>query len=359
MKKIAVKLGRCQGGVGLIEIMIALVLGLILMAGVGQVYVASRQSYRTAEAVSRIQEGARFAVIKLTEDLRMAGFMGCGAGGLNITNSLNPAGTGYSASLHDFSVGLEGTDGASNAPDTIDIKYATNYGLKVVQLMTQASANIKVTPNDKLASGDIVLVCDVSQGDIFQVSNATGGSGANKDTTVHNSGSSTNPGNYNPGACSGGANPHCLSKAYDINARIFGLSAIQYSVGTGSGSGAPPALFRSENGVTQELVEGVENLQVVYGVDTTATADGAADTYMTATAIEAAITAGSATVDWTRVASVRISFLMRTNETNLTQSAQTYTYDHDGDGISTLQTAADSRIRRVYTATINLRNRSL
>ncbi|WP_260295702.1 PilW family protein [Sedimenticola hydrogenitrophicus] len=349
-----------QHGIGLVEIMVALVLGLILMAGVGQVYVASKQSYRTAEAVSRVQESGRFAMIKIAEDLRMAGFMGCGAGGLNITNSLDQADAAYNPVLHDFTVGVEGADGASAGPDTISIKYATNYGLKVVQLMVQTSANIKVTPNDKVNPGDIVLVCDVAQGDIFQVTNATGGSGANKDTTVHNAGTSVAPGNYNPGACAGsGATPHCLSKAYGTNARIFGLSSIGYSVGAGSGAGSPPALFRSENGFSQEIAEGVENLQVVYGVDTSATEDGAPDTYMTATAIAAAITGGSATVNWTRVVSARVSLLMRTGETNLTQSAQVYTYDHDGDGVATSQTAADKRIRRVYTATINLRNRSL
>ncbi|MCP4234637.1 MAG: prepilin-type N-terminal cleavage/methylation domain-containing protein, partial [Aestuariibacter sp.] len=312
-----IKPKQLQQGFTLAELMVAMLLGLILLGGVGKVFVASKQSYRAAEAISRVQEGGRFSVIKVAEDLRMAGFMGCGAGGLSITNSLDTTDAGYDAVLHDFTVGVEGTDGASNAPDTITVKYATSYGLKVVQLMVQSSANIKVTANDKIQPSDIVLVCDVSQGDIFQVTNATGGSGANKDTTVHNTGTGT-PGNDNPGGCGGGATAHCLSKSYGTSARIFGLSSIVYSIGTGSGAGSPPALFRSENGVALEIAEGVENMQVVYGVDTTAIEDGAADTYMTTTAIDTAVAASSTTVSWNRVVSARVSFLVRTGETNLT-----------------------------------------
>jgi len=334
-------LPKNQRGLSLVELMVAMVLGLILMSSVGGVYISSKQSYRTTEAVSRVQENGRFSITKLAEDLRMSGFMGCGAGGLSVTNNLTSTSPPY-----DFTIGVEGTDGASNAPDTITIKYATNFNLKVTQIMASAGADLKVTANDNISQNNIVLVCDVVQGDIFQVTGTSGGSGTMKDTVSHATGSGT-PGNSVLG----------LSKSYDVNARIFGLTSVVYSIAPGAGIGSPPALFRND-GVTCplsangcEIAENVENMQVVYGVDTSVPEDGAADVYQKAGSITAA--------NWTRVVSARVSLLIRTNETNLTETLQSYVYDLDGDGIATTETALDNRIRRVYTVTVNLRNRAI
>ena len=291
------KTGNAQSGFGLIELLVAVALGLLLVAVMGQIYISSKQTYNTSDAVARIQENGRFALIKLSEDLRMAGFWGCGSGGLSITNNLNPAGTGYDPALHDFGDSIKGQDGAT---DSLSIGYATNSGIKVVQQMPQVSANIKVTPNDVIKDGDIVLVCDVQQGDIFQVTNMTASGGqASKDTVVHNSGNSTDPGNYNPVSCSPGVGAggmtHCLSKSYDTNARLVRPVKISYWVA--DGAAGTSALFRSENGVSAELVEGIENMQVRYGVDTTG--DLAVDSYVDATGV----------ADWGQVMSVRVSLL--------------------------------------------------
>lgn len=63
-----------QAGFSVVEIMISLVLGLLVTAGVSQIYLGSKQSYRLNEAQSRLQEDGRFAVEYLARNIRLAGF---------------------------------------------------------------------------------------------------------------------------------------------------------------------------------------------------------------------------------------------------------------------------------------------
>lgn len=67
---------RLQLGVSLIELMIALVVGLLLLGGLIQVYLSSKQSYNAQEQLARMQEGGRFAMDLVTRDLRRSGFWG-------------------------------------------------------------------------------------------------------------------------------------------------------------------------------------------------------------------------------------------------------------------------------------------
>jgi len=64
-----------QGGLTLIEIMVALLIGAFLLAGVIQIFIANKQTYRVQENLSRIQENGRFAVDYLSRYIRMAGYV--------------------------------------------------------------------------------------------------------------------------------------------------------------------------------------------------------------------------------------------------------------------------------------------
>ena len=68
---------RKQAGLSLIELMISITLGLILMAGVVQMFVSSKSVFTTQQSLSRIQETGRLAIEFLSRDIRMAGFYGC------------------------------------------------------------------------------------------------------------------------------------------------------------------------------------------------------------------------------------------------------------------------------------------
>ena len=64
-------------GFGLIEIMIALVLGLVLVLGITQIFASSRQTSLVQDASATLQEDARYVLTRMTQDLRMAGMFGC------------------------------------------------------------------------------------------------------------------------------------------------------------------------------------------------------------------------------------------------------------------------------------------
>lgn len=69
-----------QRGVSLIELMVAMVISLVLIGGAIQVYSFSRQNYEVNESVVRLQETARYALSVLEPDIRMANSWGLSKG---------------------------------------------------------------------------------------------------------------------------------------------------------------------------------------------------------------------------------------------------------------------------------------
>jgi type IV pilus assembly protein PilW len=85
---------RRQAGVSLIELMVALVLGLFLTLGAVTIYNQSRNTYRTTEAVARLQEVGRLAMDVVESDVRMANYWGLSNRADYIINAAAPgAGT--------------------------------------------------------------------------------------------------------------------------------------------------------------------------------------------------------------------------------------------------------------------------
>lgn len=230
-----------QKGMTLIEIMIALLLGVFLLAGVIQIFISSRETYRVQEALSRLQENGRFAMDFIGRDIRMADYRACAAPLL-----LNPA--------NGERWGITGTNGAPNANSALD-----------------APDSITVRWSD-------VAPC------------------------------------INP------------------------TQTIVYTI---AASAAPPNLNELQRNGTS-LVEGVENMQINYGVD--ADSDGAPDYYGPA---------GTVTpTQMGQVVSVRVSLLLSTIDNNVTAAPLAYTYNG-----ATTPVPPDRRIRRVFNSTFTLRNR--
>ena len=320
---------RKLAGISLVEVMIAMLLGLLLMGAVLQVFASSRQSYRVHDAVSRMQETGRMALEVIARDARMADFWGCLTDSAAVVNNLDNTGTGYI----DFTAGgIGGTEGAAGAPDTLVLRGGFDSGLQVQPPYgPQASANIKVAAGNGLQQDDIVFVSDCSAADIFQITNANpDGAGV----LVHNTGSG-DPGNYNatnPGCP--GANAHCLSKIYGADASIFAARQITFTIA--AGSEGHPALFR--NG--QEFLDGVEDFQVLYGEDTDG--DNVANYYVPANLV----------ADMGSVISIRFAVVTRSYDDNLS-GGQAQNFNVLGTNVA----APDSRLRQVYTSTVTLRNR--
>lgn len=66
--------GRGQAGLSLIELMVAMAAGMLLIAGVAQMFIASRQANRLQDGFGALQENGRLALYLLRRDIRMAGF---------------------------------------------------------------------------------------------------------------------------------------------------------------------------------------------------------------------------------------------------------------------------------------------
>lgn len=80
---------RSQQGFSLIELMIALVISMVLMAGVLTIMSTSKRTYALQDELARLQEDARFVIEELSYGLRMAGYFGC-SGRLRGINKPSP-----------------------------------------------------------------------------------------------------------------------------------------------------------------------------------------------------------------------------------------------------------------------------
>jgi type IV pilus assembly protein PilW len=298
---------RAAAGVTLVELMIALALGLIVAGAAMSLFLSTRQTYIASESLARIQENSRVAFELMARDLREAASNSCGGDLSAATNVLNaPASHWYT----DASAGIRGYDGTTPFGDAafgvaagqrasgtqaLEMLSAQSDGI-TIKKHNPAAASFEVnTTAHKLAVGDIAVACDPVHAAIFQVTNASPGINAN---IVHNTGSGT-PGNCTKGlgspvACSpatgssyqfgcayGGtdASKDCSLAENKWTAFLARLQAIRWYVGCNGRVACTEAggrsLYRSRlvnaagvPGVQDdEIVEGVTGLTVGYLVD--------------------------------------------------------------------------------------------
>ncbi len=333
-------------GFTLIEIMIALLIGAVLIAGVIQVFITSKQSYRMQESLSRLQESGRFALDFLDRDIRMSGYRGCASkSSVPITNRL----TNANAYAFSFSNGIQGFDAGTSSwlpahsssttgitsplvgSDIMTIRRAGDDSVPIVSGGTKRTS-LKISRNTMpgLQNCDVVMVSDCTTADIFQVSDWNA---ANKLVKYETANCTTQP---------AGGNSSKLDSEYINGGNLHKAITTSYYVKTNANG--QEALFRIINTnispQEEELVEGVEKMQIYYGLDTDT--DHLANAYVKADAV----------TDWSKVVSVRISLLLKTIEDNIASKPLKYSYD----GNNNIQ-ATDHRIRRVFTTTIAIRNK--
>jgi type IV pilus assembly protein PilW len=372
-------------GFSLIELMVAMTLGLIITAAVVAVFTSSRNTYQLDEGLARLQENARFAIDTITRETRQAASMGC-VRGLTPFNNLNGAGTGgFAFDTKEMIRGFEASGTGLGSTRT----YAGNFPSDVTgdwspaldtNLVTQAMPGSDILVVRRISSspvklrdpyvddnvvyleagavnrfrqGDVVMVYDCQHASIFQVTNAdpTG-------TDLEHTGSGT-PGNgcvqWTPGPSP------CFfdDQAYSALAEVAQVqTSVFYVSNTGRGI---PALFQRvfPGGAGVELVEGVENMQVLYGIDDNG--DGRVERYLDASQIAAGLDGA----DWGKVAAVRVALLASTvNTTGMSadRGVDTNTYQLLGSDAGTSTAVAikppeDNRRRRVFESTILARSR--
>jgi len=329
------RLKNKQQGMTLIEILIALVLGLFLLAGIFQIFLSSKQSYRMQENMSRMQENGRFAMEFLSRDIRMAGYQGCSAASANNITAPTlpnpnpvpitlPAGSNLAISGSDAIANNWNTIacGASNeciaGSDAVSYHFGGACGNLTGNMATN-NANIQISAANScgIQTYDVFLISDCTTSDIFIAYNAS--SAAGTQTIAHANNQNT---------------ASFLGAVYGPDAKLYKMDSSTFFLRTGAGG--QPSLWKMDNTKAAsganpvELIEGIEDMQILYGEDTNA--DGAPNRYV-----------NSATVaNMNNVVSVRITLSVRSIEDSLT---------------ATLTAAGDHRLRKTFTSTIGIRNR--
>lgn len=381
-------------GVTLIELMIALVISTIVLLGVGTVYSSTKRSYKIQEEMARLQENARYAFTVISRDTRGAGFVGCNP---TLNNLLDNTDGDYNDHLNDFQAGIDGWEysAGTTAPGddynitsvsatgavgdwtgpnwpasgtnlagvlanrviqgtdvlvTKSVQPAMDGGTYLVQqgTVTPDAASINFTANTGIETGQIVVFGDCNRSEVFQNGATASDTFVNRNSGV----AGVAPGNLDPAAVQ-------MSQSC-TDCQIFETQGLVYFIG--AGASGEPALFRydytlgSSGATFDELVEGIENMQILYGEDLSPNDSDIQPTrYVTANNI----------TDVDNVVSVRISLLVRTPEPLPVQNKEqgwNRTFSLLGvDNATGVDITAqdDQRVRKVFTTTIFMRNKGV
>ena len=302
-----------QRGFSLVELMIGSLLGMILLAGVVNIFLSNKETYRLQEGLSRVQENIRFSLGRMINDISAAGYMGCRGATGDILNVADHA--------TDYSAVITGAEGGAGNPDTITVVRAlARTAVPVMQPMDNQQASLSVGAGAAALPTDRpVVLSDCYHTVVFRITNAPGA------IIAHDVGASLNT--TTDFQYIFGSDNVSVANVYALQRTTFSIadSGRDYP----SGAAIMSLFARVDEGFNLEIVEGVHDLQILYGEDTSA--DGAANHYLDIDA-----------VDLDKVISVRVGVTLDSNE-GVTQS---------------VAAGSDSRLRKTYQTTIKLRDRT-
>lgn len=294
--------GRARG-VSLIELMIALVIGLLVVAAAGSMFLSNGVTYRATQSLGRLQESARMAFEIMARDVRKAGGNPC-ARGLPVANALvSPSSYWYADwSRPVFGYDNGGLTGSLAGSDAIEIKTADDVGVSVVNHNPTSATFAVNTPDHGFVPNDILMVCDYRQAAIFQMSGPASAAGANARQVVHNTGAGS-PGNCTVGL---GYRPamNCTqlgtAYTYGANSVMVKLYAARWYVAANGRGGRSLYRTTSRNPAgAEEVTDGVQDMQIDYLVQ-------GATSYVAAGTVSAA--------QWPNVVAVRITLTLQGQE---------------------------------------------
>ncbi|MHB1175655.1 MAG: PilW family protein [Sulfuriferula sp.] len=349
-----------QTGLSLVELMIAITIGFIVVAGVGYLYLGSRQTFNTQDSLSAIQENSRFALDTMSHDIRMAGYMGCGnlatttPGNITAAPTIAPVTPGTALQVFPGGAGWTAPAGVAwMAGDVLRISGADPSGVSLTgPVLPGSTAVVHVAGNPgNFQANDVLLISDCTNAVIFVTNGVSSSSGIV--SLAH--GSSVNSVPY-------------LSATYAFNppttvpgAQVYAFRQTDYFVGcpTASLSGGqcsvPLALYQViNNGVPQALVDNVENMGFLLGMNASVPpAPPLVGSYQSPAVVAAAGT-------WANVLTVQVHLLMvggpaNEGRSNVAVTSQPYSFIVNGTTYATYP--ADRRMRQDATATIAIRNR--
>jgi len=266
-----------QKGFSLIELMLAMVLGLMLIGGMFTVFTGGLRSSELNQTMARLQSNARFALDMISSDVRMAGFQGCASqrsATLKISTATSPTANLEQTAINGFVVGASSWTPAKPSgytPPTgvgapiagthaLLVQYAALPGNTLKSSMSGRNDQIAISGNAaSLFAGDYALISNCDSADLFKIASL---SGSGDDQLVQPDES--------------------LSQAYAFRldavqvTRIMPFVSALYYIGsterTNNAGDAIRALYLQTfpydlvNNPPVELIEGVDQLQLSFGV---------------------------------------------------------------------------------------------
>jgi type IV pilus assembly protein PilW len=339
MKKLSQKQNN-ERGLSLVELMISMTLGLVVSGGAITLYIASAQNYALNSTKTLMQENANFAMHFFEEKLNSASVgntFDCGSGATlantiwnTNTNSSYDTDLIFSGGIRGYSVGA-GESGIVGGIEVSGIKEESDFivfgGLDLsnsdtnigVNIFNANAANFRLDQNYNSREGQVLLVVepDCSEMAIFM---------STHDRTdakiLHNTGINANgftncskslKGDF---TCTGPNNNDTtggdIAAAYGDNAMLLDLSGSAYGytiqpVTTDEGVINSLFIIDINAGTEQEMVRGVDDLELSYGMNTNSSNTGRAyvGRYMTADQVDA-----DASVDWSDLLTVKVKLKM-------------------------------------------------
>lgn len=363
--------GTCrkrQLGVTLVELMVAMLLGLVLVAGIIQIFTGNRATYEFTDSLGRIQENARFTLDHIAHDARMAGFKGCLAD-VAVFNNLNVpspfrddiedglrgydadgtgAGETYAATAKDPAPSGTLTDWTPALPPELNNLVIPGSDVLIVRSISGPSqtmlapfsnaAGVLVPNTHDYLAGEILVATDCQKASIFQLTTITPAGAL--DLLGHNANVAYTPGNA--------ATLWGPDQSYGLGGEVARLETHAFYIGRGSNN--RPSLFQlrlqwqnatTSGFVPEELVAGIDTMQLRYGLDTDNS--GAPNSWVS----------GDLVGDWTDVLSTEITLLARADDEYGTET-DTVTYTLIDTQFNPVD---DRRLRQVFSTSVGLRNR--
>lgn len=332
---------RGQGGFTIVELMIAIVLGLLTVLIVAQVLLQAETRRRTISSGSDAQLNGALTLFTLQRDIQMAGYganaipavMGC-----KLHRQFGSGGTASQVPLAPVVI----TPGADGAPDQVTVLQArtrqASVPMQTKENHTDASVSFVVDSSLGVTAGDIMVIApatitdyDTSDCRLFQVSGNT----LSATTIPHSTASS-----WNHDSTFSADMP---DKSVLIN---MGTPALRtYAVGASQNLTASDISWVDGTTTSQDLFSQIVNLQALYGKDTDA--NGIVDTYDKTTPTTPA--------GWQQVLTVRLVVVARSDKqetSNVTDSQPLWDVG-DNDTINDVTTADCNGASKCITLKVN------
>jgi len=338
-----------SSGYTLVELMVAMALGLFLMMGVFQLNQANQKSSRLQDSLAQTQKNGRFAIDSISYAIKTAGYSGFYK---DLSTGVDNALKNPTSSSWDVATPVEGFNNVSNGDniagitgffpgtDVLLLKGMSQDNFRVIA--NASTSNMVVASPSAFATGEIVVVSDIDQASVFQISNATSDT---VQTTLTLDTAGNTPGNA-----------ALLGSIYDPKAEIGKLKVQMLHIK--NGQNGSPALFTTSlvnaSGDIQlqeaELVSDVGDMQISYSVDSNN--DSIVDTTQEAHNV----------TNWNQVIGINIAILATSNNDNVLPEKTSYSFDNNlvtfkRDAVATA--SADRRLKRSFTVYMPLRNRVL